>query len=166
MEEISATASQALSEVREIPYNLRPYQLDRLGLTKAIEGIVKKASGASTIAFTAEIDEIDNAFPKDSEINFYRIVQESVNNVIKHSEATEASVAVRHTTGGVVLTIRDNGKGFTPGATESHRGAGGFGLIGITELAQLLGGKPAVHSAPGQGTVISIEIPLDDTHGK
>jgi signal transduction histidine kinase/ligand-binding sensor domain-containing protein len=160
MSEISAEASQALSEVREISYNLRPYQLDRIGLTKAIEAIIKKASGATAITFTAEIEEIDNVLPRDLEINFYRIVQECVNNVVKHSQATAASVGVRCTPGGLMLTVRDNGKGFTPGASDSSRAPAGFGLIGIFERAQLLGGKPVIQSAPGEGTTVSIEIPL------
>jgi signal transduction histidine kinase/ligand-binding sensor domain-containing protein len=160
IEEISAEASQAIGEVKEISYNLRPYQLDRIGLTKAIEAIVRTARSASEIVFTAEIDDIDGVFPKDSEINFYRVVQESVNNILKHSRATEASVTIRRDPGGLRLVIRDNGKGFTPGAAKSDSQAGGFGLIGITERAQLLGGKPVIQSAPGQGTTISIEIVL------
>jgi signal transduction histidine kinase/ligand-binding sensor domain-containing protein len=167
IEEISAEASHALAEVREISYNLRPYQLDRIGLTKAIEALVKKVSRASTIAFTAEIDDIDDVFPKDSEIDFYRVVQECMNNVLKHSKATEAGVAVRRGAAELVLVVRDNGKGFTPGAAGGNPGSGGFGLIGIFERAQLLGGKPVVQSAPGQGTMISIEIPVSQhNHGK
>ena len=160
MEEISTEASRALGEVREISYNLRPYQLDRIGLTKAIEAIVKKASGASSIAFTAEIEEVDDVFPKDSEINFYRVVQECINNVLKHSRATQARVVVRRTPAELVLTVRDNGKGFSPGAAGPGQPIDGFGLIGITERAQLLGGKPVIHSGPDHGTTISIEIPL------
>jgi signal transduction histidine kinase/ligand-binding sensor domain-containing protein len=160
MEEISAEASRALGEVREISYNLRPYQLDRIGLTKAIEAIVKKASGASSIAFTSAIDEIDDVFPKDSEINFYRVVQECINNVLKHSRATEASVVVQRERVGLRLTVRDNGQGFTPGTANPGQSADGFGMIGITERAQLLGGKPMIHSARNEGTMISIEIPL------
>jgi len=165
MEEISTEASRALGEVREISYNLRPYQLDRIGLTKAIAAIVKKASGASSIAFTMTTDEIDNVFPKDSEINFYRVVQECINNVLKHSAATEASVVVRREPAKLRLTIRDNGQGFTPGAAGPSQPGGGFGLIGMTERAQLLGGKPVIQSAPNQGTMISIEIPIPyDNH--
>ncbi len=111
MEEISTEASHALGEVRGISYNLRPYQLDRLGLTKAIEAIVKQASAASSANFAMTIDGIDGIFPKDSEINFYRIVQEGVNNVLKHSQATEASVDVRREPAKLRLTIHDNGQG-------------------------------------------------------
>ena len=71
IDEISTEASQAIGEVKEISYNLRPHQLDRLGLTKALEALVKKAASASPIAFTSEIDDIDDVFPKQAEINFY-----------------------------------------------------------------------------------------------
>jgi len=157
--EISSEASQALSEVREIAYNLRPYQLDRLGLTKAVEGVITKASAATGIAFESEIDQIDDVFPKEWEINFYRIVQESVNNVIKHSQATQASVTVCRAADELRLVVRDNGNGFIPAETTGS-GRGGFGLIGIAERSRLLQGTAKVESAPGQGTAITIEIPL------
>ena len=156
IEEISAEASQAIGEVKEISYNLRPYQLDRIGLTKAIEAIVRTAKSASTIEFSAEIDDIDNYFPKETEINFYRIVQECVNNVVKHSEAAKAFVKIKNSDETIKLEIGDNGKGFTPFQTESK--TGGFGLIGITERAELFGGKVEIKSAPNQGTVVRIRI--------
>jgi len=158
IEEISAEASQAIGEVKEISYNLRPYQLDRIGLTKAVEAVVNKAAAASEIAFSAAIEKIDGLIPQESEINFYRIVQESVSNSVKHSQATEASVTVRREGDRLRLVIRDNGKGFTPGAPNARPGRGGFGLVGISERAQLLGGKAVIQSAPGQGTTVSIEI--------
>lgn len=161
IEEISAEASQAIAEVKEIFHNLRPYQLDRIGLTKAIEAIVRTARSASETVFTAEIDDIDDVFPKHLEINFYRVVQEGVNNILKHSQATEAGVTIKRAPDGLRMTIRDNGKGFTPGAANHDLSRGGFGLIGVTERAQLVGGKLTIHSAPGQGTIISIKIAYD-----
>jgi signal transduction histidine kinase/ligand-binding sensor domain-containing protein len=166
IDEISAEASQALGEVKEISYNLRPHQLDRLGLTKAVEALVKKADAASAIAFTSTIDDIDGVFPKEAEIGFYRVAQESVNNVLKHSAATEASVTVRRSDGRILLTVRDNGKGFVPEATRTASVPAGFGLVGISERATLLGGHATIHSAPGQGTTIGIAIDLRNVpHG-
>ena len=159
--EISAEASQALTEVREIAYNLRPYQLDRIGLTKAVEAVVRKASAVTGMVFEAEIDPIDDVFPQEWEINFYRIVQESVNNVIKHSQATQASLIVRRVTNELRLVVRDNGQGFTPVETAGGSTRGGFGLVSIAERARLLQGNAKVQSAPGEGTVITIEIPLE-----
>jgi signal transduction histidine kinase len=167
IEEISAQASHAISEVKKISYNLRPYQLDRLGLTKAIEGIVKQASAATKISFTSEIDAIDNVFAKDSEINFYRIVQECVNNLVKHSQATTAGLTIQRTADELSLAIRDNGRGFTPSATSSGSEPGGFGLIGISERTQLLGGSVAIQSEPGRGTTINVKIPMGNQgHGQ
>ncbi|MDQ2949025.1 MAG: histidine kinase [Acidobacteriota bacterium] len=160
IEEISAEASGAIGEVKEISYNLRPYQLDRIGLTKAIQGIVKSVAAASRIDVTADLDDVDDCIPKDAQIDFYRIVQESLNNVVKHSQATRASVTARRHGDRLSLSIRDNGRGFTP-QRDPESPAGGFGLTGIVERSQLLGGKTAIRSTPGQGgTVIEIEIPL------
>ena len=162
VEEIVNEASEALGEVKEISYNLRPYQLDRIGLTKAIQAITRTAAAASPIIFKSAIDDIDDIFPKVTQINFYRMVQEGVNNIIKHSEASEASVMVHREQHRIVLTISDDGKGFQT----THSGADlrhtGFGLVGIVERAQLLGGAAVVQSEPGLGTSIRIEIKLKD----
>ena len=84
-----------------------------------------------------------------------------MNNVIKHSRATQASVTVRRTTDELCLVVRDNGNGFTPVERTVGSARGGFGLIGIAERARLLQGSAKVQSAPGQGTVITVEIPLE-----
>jgi signal transduction histidine kinase len=160
VEEISSEASLALGEIREISYNLRPYQLDRIGLTKAVQALIRKASAAANIEFTAEIAEIDNLLPKDQEINFYRILQESINNVGRHSQATQVHIVIGHKAERVLLTIRDNGKGFAPEAVRPAAGSGGFGLVGISERAQLIGGTSRIESTPGHGTTVSIEVDL------
>jgi signal transduction histidine kinase/ligand-binding sensor domain-containing protein len=160
VEEISEEALLAIEETRAISYNLRPFQLDRLGLVKAIEGLVRTVSKASGISFTSEIADINELFPEELRINFYRIVQEALNNIMKHAQATEGSVRVVHDKARVILTIRDNGRGFTPGTRVSQAGPGGFGLTGMTERARLLGGTLRMRSDSGHGTVMTVEIPL------
>jgi signal transduction histidine kinase len=160
IEEISAEAGLAIDETREISYNLRPFQLDRLGLTKAIEGIVRTASAASATSFSLELDNIDDVFPEDLRINFFRIVQESINNIVKHAHATEVRIQVKRTADQVLLTIRDNGRGFTPGTTKSESERGGFGLTGMAERARVLGGEFTVQAAPGRGAVVAVGIQL------
>jgi signal transduction histidine kinase len=164
IEEISAEAALAIDETREISYNLRPFQLDRLGLTKAVEGIVRTASRASTTRFSAELDNVDDVFPEQLRINYYRIVQECLNNIMKHAEATEVIVSIKRSAGEVLLTIRDNGTGFTPGSAQLETGSEkrGFGLAGMAERARLLGGELVVDSAPGHGAVVSLLIPLGE----
>jgi signal transduction histidine kinase/ligand-binding sensor domain-containing protein len=162
VEEIVSEASEGLGEVKEISYNLRPYQLDRIGLTKAMEALTRTGATGSAIAFTATIDNIDGVFPKEIQINFYRIVQEGLNNILKHSGAKQASVTVRRDPHRILLILCDDGKGFLPSYSTMDLKRGGFGLIGIAERAQSLGGAAVIESEPGLGTTIRVEIKLKD----
>lgn len=160
IEHISEGASQAIREVREISHNLRPYQLDRLGLTLALQGIIKTMAAGSTIAFTTDIDNVDDVLTKEAEIGLYRVVQESMNNIVKHAEANTASLAVRRNRGQLIATIADNGHGFAVTTAPTDTRHGGFGLLGMAERVHLLGGRVHVDSAPGRGTTVTIHLPL------
>ncbi len=148
---ISESATQALEEVREITNNLRPQLLDRLGLTKAINAMLKKVSGV--IEIESEIDSIDNIFNETQEISIYRIVQESLNNIIKHSNASDAIVKIKHVENKVLITIEDNGKGFDVGNVK-----GGLGLVGLKERTQLLNGEFSIDSKIGEGTKLKFRV--------
>jgi signal transduction histidine kinase len=165
VEDISSIASQTLDEARRIAYNLRPYQLDRFGLTEAIRYMLEETSRTSSIDCDCTVDEIEGLFPKESEINIYRIVQESVNNIMKHSGATQAWVKVRRIDAEVILEIRDNGKGLDPadGIGELPQERNGLGLLGIRERVKLLAGTFSIHSVPARGTKIIISIPIKQT---
>jgi signal transduction histidine kinase len=152
---ISESAAQAIEEVREITNNLRPHLLDRLGLTKAISAMLKKVSGV--IEIESEIDSIDNIFSEAGEISVYRIVQESLNNVIKHSNASVASVAIKPIENAILITVEDDGRGFDVENTESKNG---FGLIGLKERTLLLNGVFSIESKIGEGTRIKVKIPF------
>jgi len=157
LDEIGSSVSQAIDEVREIAHNLRPVLLDRLGLTKALESMLRKVSASNRTQFTYEIAPLEGVFPKEAEVNLYRIVQETINNIIKHSKASEAAVKITRADGVLNLRVRDNGKGFD---TEEAARTGGFGLIGITERARILGGEAAIRSSAGEGTVVEIRFKL------
>jgi signal transduction histidine kinase len=154
IEEINAEASHAIEETRTISYDLRPFQLDRLGLTKAIEALVRSTSRATNINFTTSIADIDASFPEDLRINFYRIVQESLNNIMKHSGASEAEIRVEKSNHKISLSIRDNGSGFSPESKNGTVGKGGFGLTGLKERTSLLGGTMDIQTQPGVGTLL------------
>jgi signal transduction histidine kinase len=161
LDEISALSSQAIEEVREISYNLRPYQIDRLGLSRAVEAMIKKVAVASGIRFTTAIDPLKDVLPKDAEISVYRIVQECVNNIVKHSEATQASVEMKRDDSTLRVTVKDNGKGFAVEQTLSpESGKHGFGLVGMPERVRLLGGTYDIQSSEGKGTVISVILEI------
>ena len=160
LDEISTTASEAINEVREIAYNLGPYQLDSLGLGASIEEMVQRVARSSPTRFTVEIDKLDTVFSKQDEINIYRIVQEAVNNIIKHSEAENASVMIRLESENVKVMIRDDGIGFNrrsdhPSGFEQR----GFGLLGLAERVRMLKGVWVVQSEPGKGSTINIDLP-------
>ncbi|HYW73033.1 MAG TPA: two-component regulator propeller domain-containing protein [Pyrinomonadaceae bacterium] len=164
MGEISAAAIHAIDEVREIAYNLRPYQLDRLGLTRALETMLNRTVDSNAIKLSLEIDQVDGIFEKESEINLYRIVQESVGNILKHADATEAKVAIKKDKTEVEILIQDNGKGFNPEAASlGEPGRGGFGLFGIAERVRMMKGQQVIRSAPGAGTTITVKFDLNQT---
>jgi signal transduction histidine kinase len=160
LDEISDATSQAIEEVRRITHGLRPYQLDRLGLTQAIRAVVNGASEKNSILFACRIEDIDGLFDKDAEIHVYRIVQEAITNVVKHSAATEASVVIRKRPTVVSLSIRDNGRGFNPAKTSSQSHELGYGLNGIAERARILGGTLGIDSKPDGGTNMTVEVPF------
>ena len=95
MEQITQQSTYAIGEVREIAYNLRPYLLDRLGLTKALRSMLHKIGDSSGLVITAELDNIDGCFPSEAEMSIYRIVQESFNNVLKHADAKHVLVRLQ-----------------------------------------------------------------------
>ena len=160
IKEISAEATLAIEETRSIAYNLRPFQLDRLGLTKSIEVLIRSVSRSSEIHFTTDLANVDDVFPEVLRINFYRIVQEALSNIMKHANATEVNVSILRTDTGVVLTIHDNGQGFIPAARSAPAGDSGFGLTGMVERSSLLGGRLKMRSDPASGTVMTVEIPV------
>jgi signal transduction histidine kinase/ligand-binding sensor domain-containing protein len=165
MEEISQAATEAMFEAKEIIYDLRPIQLDRFGLTKAIKAMLKKVGDAHELELTADIEQLDETLSKEAESNLYRILQEAINNVVRHSKATAAQVSLQRRSDFVTMTIQDNGTGFQTSETarkEQHNENqnGGFGLLGIVERARLLSGHAEIHSTLGSGTTITISLPV------
>ncbi|MBX7043346.1 MAG: hypothetical protein K1X85_10640 [Ignavibacteria bacterium] len=161
LKDVSEILSGTLSEVREISYNLHPYQIERLGLTKAIKSIVDRVSGTAGVSFTSSVDEIDGLLPQDSEITLYRIVQESVNNIIKHSHATEALLNVSRGECDISVLISDNGAGFPSSADKQSAPGHGLGLQGMKERARMMNAGISITSSRGSGTEVKLSIPID-----
>jgi len=158
--EISGEATAAIEETRAISYALRPFQLDRLGLTRAIEALCKTVARASEIEIERDLADIDDAFPEDMRINLYRIVQEGLNNVVKHSGATSAEVRILRNPREVTLTIRDNGRGIAGKSQSQIPGQGGFGMTGMRERITLLNGSLEIESSGTTGTLLTIILPV------
>lgn len=152
LEQISEIASETLNETRAIAHNLRPYQLDRLGLAATVRGAVERVAAGTGIAFALDIEEVDGALAPEAEIGLFRIIQEGVTNVIRHSGARSARVTLTRQAGAVRLVIGDDGRGTAAPA--------GFGLAGIAQRVRLLGGSHELHSEPGGGTTLVVSIPM------
>jgi signal transduction histidine kinase/ligand-binding sensor domain-containing protein len=159
-QEISTETSRAIGEVKEISYNLRPFHLDQIGPTRSIESLIDNVAKACDIEFSADLDHVDGLLAPDEEINLYRIVQEGLNNVVKHSGATRASVTLRLAEEDLTLTIKDNGRGLSEPAEAAPAQKSGFGLTGINERARLLGGEAQIEGEPGRGTTVWVKINL------
>jgi signal transduction histidine kinase len=156
-DEITASASQAIDEVRQIAYNLRPLNLERLGVTVVIEELIEQVASASGIQFSADIMELDESLTPEDAINLYRIVQESVNNIVRHAHATKARVEIWSESGNLHVTVADNGQGFDVDSPARR----GLGLTSISERVRMLGGVHTVFSKAGQGTTLTIRFPAD-----
>jgi signal transduction histidine kinase len=161
LEEIAATATASIAEVREIARNLRPYELDRLGLVAAIESMIERVSDSTAIKLSANLDRIEGLLSREAETSVYRIVQEGLNNVIKHSKATAARIEIRKNANQLAIVVQDNGAGIPlPVTAANGNKARGFGLAGIAERVRVLGGSLAVDSKPSHGTAINICLEL------
>ena len=146
---INIFASQTIEELREISNNLTPYQLDILGLTKAIENLIDNVESTSQITCIKNISNIDSIVEKNLQINLIRIVQELLNNIIKHSKATKIYFFV--TTSKIIIS--DNGVGYN-----TSNKSNGMGVSNFTERAKLLKAESKIESSPNLGTKITLEF--------
>jgi signal transduction histidine kinase len=145
---------------------LRPVALDELGAEAAIEALVDRLNERHGLEVSVDIDlagetSHDEArHTPDLEATIYRLVQEALTNVVKHSGADHARVAVEERGGAVTLTIEDDGRGLDPQSE-----AGGFGLVGMRERVALIGGRLWVGPGPGGGTRVSATLPATRRNG-
>lgn len=146
----------ALYEVRKIIYDLRPMALDDLGLIPTLKKYLSTVEEYNKITITFTNLGPEKRIPMKMEVALFRLVQEAVQNAVKHAEANEIGVKIEMGKTYVNLIIRDNGRGFD--TTEKKDGS--FGLIGMRERVELLDGTFAIDSKIGRGTVVSIHVPL------
>jgi signal transduction histidine kinase len=171
IDELGQLAQQALREVRLMIYELRPTELEEEGLLGALyrrlETVEERAGIQTQLIVTDGTSRTDPRQPDSRaamidfyrlpprvELSLYRIVQEALNNALKHSGATAVNVCMRLENGSLSLEIEDNGCGF--GAESRPESGGGFGLLGMSERAQQLGGSLSIVSSPGQGTIVQV----------
>ncbi|MBP6672701.1 MAG: VCBS repeat-containing protein [Bacteroidetes bacterium] len=161
LHDISAAASKVIKIARDISYNLRPAELDRLGLSETLRSIVVELRKSSTVKVSGEVDMIDGLVPKESEINIVRIIQESTSNAIKHSQADELRISVNIEENSIVIRVIDNGMGMPLRPNDASGNPRGLGLAGIDERVRILKGALQINSEPGKGTSVTVRIPTN-----
>jgi signal transduction histidine kinase len=155
-------ATDAIEEVRAVAHNLRPLHIEEMGVTDAIDALVEKLRHSSATRVTCRVESIDDVLQGSAATHVFRIVQEAINNAMKHADARNLSVTIERDITCVRLAIRDDGRGFDHGDASLRRG---LGLLSIGERAGILGGHLEIESRPGGGTCVSIEIPILEAEG-
>ena len=145
-----------LQDVRRLAVELRPSALDDFGLVAALERLTASISEQTGIKIDFEPALTTERLPEEVETALYRIVQESLTNVVKHAQARNVSVLLTHREDAVKAIIEDDGRGFDP----VERAGEGFGLGGMSERLALLGGRLEIESSGEAGTTIAAEVPL------
>jgi two-component system sensor histidine kinase DegS len=161
--ELKGLIKGSLQEVRKIIFDLRPMALDDLGLVPALrrylEGLEEREGLVVNLAVFGQEVRLASAV----EVGLFRIIQEALHNVSKHARAASARVTLTYGQEQLLLSVRDDGRGFDLREVERGGRAGGhFGLISMRERAELLGGRFEVKSAPGQGTRITLAVPITE----
>ncbi len=155
--------AQALEEVRRVALDLRPTILDDLGLGPALEWRVDEFTAASGIEATIQVDGLGQRLPRDIELAFYRIGQESLSNIARHAQAQHVAVSLRRINGHLSLEVVDDGVGFDPAGVKPTHTPRGLGLLGMRERMAMVNGHLMIESQPGQGTRIVAEAPLKES---
>lgn len=161
---LSRGLKDSISDIRHISYDLRPPNLDELGLVKAIYQHCEEVSSKHKIKIDFKSAGMENIYLNyDIEINIFRIIQEALNNILKHSKADTARVRLIASYPRVIVRINDNGKGFHLNSKPDLNASGKkMGILGMKERVSLIGGKMEINSSPGSGTKIVAEIPYTE----
>ncbi|HEX7964799.1 MAG TPA: PAS domain S-box protein [Gammaproteobacteria bacterium] len=156
----SAIIADLLAKVRQMSLDLHPSVLDDLGLVPALRWCVRTRTGGSGLEVTWDLPEDLPRFDAMVELTLFRVFQEALSNILKHADAHQAQVALAHAEGRLVLSLRDDGRGFDVDAARRHAlGGGSLGVLGMQERVRLAGGELAMESSPGQGTLIRVSLP-------
>jgi len=156
-------ADESITELRNIMADLRPAQLDDLGLVPALRWYVGQYTGRHPdLNVTLSADRMPKRLPPGLETVLFRAAQEALTNIARHAHASQVKIELNHDAGGVQLVVTDDGVGFDVDAPPKYERGSGLGLVGMRERVALVGGTCAIESEPGQGTRIGIELPVKD----
>ncbi len=156
--EMESLATNTLEELRAISRGLHPATLEKLGPTAAIRTLIDEVDANTNIFFTHEIEDIDTLLSKEASLHLYRIIQEVLNNMVKHAEAKVASITIEKRKNAIETIIMDNGKGFEN--SEKLKTSASLGMKTLIERAKILNSKIDIKSQINKGTTVTLTIPV------
>lgn len=154
LSELQSVAQEALNKVRSLSQSLQPVILQESGLLAAIDWYLPVVERQTSLKIHYQRPAANLALPYDAAIHVFRVLQEALNNVVRHSGSTEARVRIREEVSRLILEIEDSGTGI------ASRSGGGIGLAAMRERALLLGGSLNISPGPSGGTLIQLEVPI------
>ena len=157
MQQLSTQVRNLSSGVHRLSHELHPAKLEQLGLESAVRGFAKELGTAHQIAVACEFHNVPRVLPDDIALCIYRIVQEGLQNVVKHSDAIEAKVVMRADGKELCLEVLDQGTGFDTAAMMRNSS---LGMVNMRERVRLVHGKIVIQSGKGEGTRIEVRVPL------
>jgi two-component system sensor histidine kinase UhpB len=160
LEDLQRRVITLSQNLREISHDLHPGVLQHAGLVMALRGSCAEVSGVHDLKVDFDAPPDLDPLPADMALCLYRVTQEALHNIVRHSGARNAHVTVARRFDEIVLTVTDDGRGFVRGRTN------GLGLLSIDERVRLLNGTVSLQSAPGRGTTLSATIPVADAAAK
>jgi signal transduction histidine kinase len=155
--DILEATKEISSDLHSLSHQLHSSKLEHVGLVAALRGLCKEISAKDDLQVRFTESGFPVPLPKDVELSLFRVTQESLRNVVKHSQAERAHVELRANTDGIRLRVSDEGRGFD---INSRRNGMGIGLMGMTERLRLVGGRLLVKSKRRKGTEVLAEVPL------
>jgi signal transduction histidine kinase len=156
--EVFGRLKELSSDIHDLSYRLHPRSLERLGLTDAIRSLCSEIGQRRKIQLVFEDRDMPDSIGVDAALCLYRVAQESLRNVVKHSRAQSAEVGLCGEQGEIRLTVTDSGTGYDP---DQVRERNGLGVISMRERLRALGGRLSIQTAPGEGTRVEAVVPID-----
>ena len=153
-------AEENVAKIRNMALLLRPAMLDELGLVPALRWHVREVARRTGLKVKLIADELNDDLPESNRTCIYRVVQEALNNCVKHSKASEVRVVIQRDGEGLSISVQDDGVGFDPAHNK------GLGLLGMMERVSGVGGQFHIESQPGHGTILSTYFLLESNRCK
>lgn len=161
LQELRATVKNSLQDVRRIIFALRPMALDDLGLIPAISRYLENVKKQHKLNIEMDFSEERWRLDSVSEVALFRIIQEAAQNAVKHAKADKIKVIIEENEQSILVSIRDDGVGFASEEVLKNPKPDSYGLLGMKERVEVLGGQLTIMSKPGRGTEISVHLPLE-----